>query len=137
MKIDEVLILTLMVIMSVVATAAVRGADYDAALSAANKRDYVAAAQEFQRLADAGDARGENGLGVLHANGLGKAGPADPQGMNRHIPFIQSRQKLASQARGHQQTHQDQNSRKGDHGGPIVEGKTQQGGIDISRSPKQ
>ncbi len=73
MKVDEVLLLALMIIMSVVATATVRGADYDAALNAANKRDYLAAAQEFQRLADAGDARGENGLGVLYASGLGVA----------------------------------------------------------------
>ena len=41
--------LALLAVMSIVATAAVRGADYDAAVSAANKRDYVAAAQEFQR----------------------------------------------------------------------------------------
>ena len=54
MKIDEVLILALRIVMSVVATAAVRGADYDAALNAANKRDYVAAAQEGHRLADEG-----------------------------------------------------------------------------------
>ena len=71
MKIDEVLVLALLVVMSVVSAAAVRGADYDAAIAAANKRDYVAAAQEFQRLADEGDPRGENGLGVLHVNGLG------------------------------------------------------------------
>ena len=71
MTFNEVLAVALLAVMSIVATAAVRGADYDAAVSAANKRDYVAAAQEFQRLADEGDPRGENGLGVLHANGLG------------------------------------------------------------------
>jgi hypothetical protein len=49
MKAREVLILSLLVLMSVVATASVRGADYDAAVNAANKRDYVVAAQEFQR----------------------------------------------------------------------------------------
>ena len=67
----EILAVAVLAVMSIVATAAVRGADYDAAVSAANKRDYVAAAQEFQRLAEEGDPRGENGLGVLHANGLG------------------------------------------------------------------
>ena len=42
MKIDEVLILALLVVMSVVATAAVRGADYDAALNAATGPSGIA-----------------------------------------------------------------------------------------------
>ncbi len=72
MKADKVMFLALLVTISVIAIGTTaRGADYDAALHAANKRDYVAAAQEFHGLANQGDPRGENGLGVLHANGLG------------------------------------------------------------------
>jgi len=52
-------------------SAMARAGDYDAAVDAAHGGDYVAALAEFRVLAKHGDPRGENGLGVLYANGLG------------------------------------------------------------------
>ena len=45
--------------------------DFDAAVKAANAGDYYTAKIEFSKLADAGDARGQNGLGVLYLHGTG------------------------------------------------------------------
>lgn len=46
-------------------------AGYDEAASAFNSKDYATAYSEFRALADQGDAQGQNGLGVLYANGWG------------------------------------------------------------------
>lgn len=46
-------------------------ADFDEALRAAHRGEYARAEAEFRRLADAGDARGQNGLGVLYLRGTG------------------------------------------------------------------
>ena len=71
MNTQKSLAAALLLIASLAAAGSLHAADYDAAVDAANKRDYLSAAQEFQRLAEDGDPRGENGLGVLYANGLG------------------------------------------------------------------
>ena len=54
-----------------VAAASVWSADFDLAIRLANDGKYALAYREFQALADSGDPRGHNGLGVLYANGLG------------------------------------------------------------------
>ena len=46
-------------------------AEFDEAVQAAHRGEYGRAEAEFRRLADAGDARGQNGLGVLHLRGTG------------------------------------------------------------------
>ena len=46
-------------------------ADFDDAVRAATRGEYSRAEAEFRRLADAGDARGQNGLGVLYLRGTG------------------------------------------------------------------
>ena len=46
-------------------------ADFEEAVHATRFGEYRRAAAEFRRLADAGDARGQNGLGVLHLRGMG------------------------------------------------------------------
>ena len=46
-------------------------ADYDEAVSDAHRGAYSRAEVEFRRLATAGDARGQNGLGVLYLRGTG------------------------------------------------------------------
>ena len=46
-------------------------ADFDDAVRAATRGEYSRAEVEFRRLADAGDARGQNGLGVLYLRGTG------------------------------------------------------------------
>ena len=46
-------------------------ADFDDAVQAARHGEYRLAEAEFRRLADAGDARGQNGLGVLYLRGTG------------------------------------------------------------------
>ena len=46
-------------------------ADFDEAVRAAHRGEYGWAESEFRRLADAGDARGQNGLGVLYLRGTG------------------------------------------------------------------
>ncbi len=54
-----------------VAMASVWSADFDLAIRLANDGKYGLAYREFQALADEGDPRGHNGLGVLYSNGLG------------------------------------------------------------------
>jgi uncharacterized protein len=44
---------------------------FRAALAAVEAGDYLLAAELFRGLAESGDPRGQNGLGVLHLNGLG------------------------------------------------------------------
>ena len=46
-------------------------AQYDEAVEAAHRGEYGRAGEEFRRLADVGDARGQNGLGVLYLRGTG------------------------------------------------------------------
>jgi TPR repeat protein len=46
-------------------------ADFDKGLDAYNSNDYSTALTEWQALADAGDANGQYGLGMLYANGFG------------------------------------------------------------------
>ena len=46
-------------------------AEFEDAVRAAHRGEYGRAEAEFRRLADAGDARGHNGLGVLHLRGTG------------------------------------------------------------------
>ena len=46
-------------------------ADFDEAVRAAHRGEYSSAESEFRRLAAAGDARGQNGLGVLYLRGTG------------------------------------------------------------------
>ena len=46
-------------------------ADFDEAVRAAHRGEYSRAESEFRRLAAAGDARGQNGLGVLYLRGTG------------------------------------------------------------------
>src|SRR5690606_27310705 len=46
-------------------------ADLETALDALARRDFAAAAQEFRRLAEAGDARAQAHLGYLHYTGEG------------------------------------------------------------------
>ncbi len=46
-------------------------ADYEMAVRAVNLGDYATAFHEFQRLANQGDPRGQNGLGVLYVRGWG------------------------------------------------------------------
>ena len=44
-------------------------ADFDTALAAVDSGDYALALMEFRALAQRGDPRGENGLGILHLRG--------------------------------------------------------------------
>ena len=46
-------------------------ADFDEAVRAAHRGEYSRAESEFRRLAALGDARGQNGLGVLYLRGTG------------------------------------------------------------------
>ncbi len=46
-------------------------ADYEMAVRAVSQGDYSTAYREFQTLANRGDARGQNGLGVLYIRGWG------------------------------------------------------------------
>ncbi len=47
------------------------GADYEMAVRAVNEGDYTTAYREFETLANRGDPRGQNGLGVLYIRGWG------------------------------------------------------------------
>lgn len=47
------------------------GADYQKGLKAYNSSDYATALAEWQPLADAGDAGGQFGLGMMYGNGFG------------------------------------------------------------------
>jgi TPR repeat protein len=46
-------------------------ADYEMAVRAVSRGDYAAAYREFQTLANRGDPRGQNGLGILYVRGWG------------------------------------------------------------------
>ena len=52
-------------------SARVAFADYEMAVRAVNQGDYATAYREFEALANRGDARGQNGLGVLYIRGWG------------------------------------------------------------------
>lgn len=56
-----------------VAAAGARAADFDRGMAAIGVADFATAYAEWAPLAEAGDPRAQNGLGILYANGFGVA----------------------------------------------------------------
>ncbi len=53
------------------ATTSITDADFDAGVRAYNRGDYASAFREFRALAEQGDAKAQNNLGFMYANGKG------------------------------------------------------------------
>ncbi len=72
---------------------------------------------------------------VLHGYRLVQSGTGNPQGVHRHILFVQCRNEFRAQAGAEQQTENHQNARHGEHCGPVVQSHIQQGGVQLLRRP--
>ena len=74
---------------------------------------------------------------VLHCNGLGKTGAGNAQSMDGEVPFIQSREKLASHASGQKKAQDNKNSGKSNNRWPIIQRKVQYGFVNIANPFQQ